>query len=91
METAQVYVHPCAPLVYRPDRELKHFAKRGVAAGEKIIVDLTLPLGSFAHWSASQDRWEVSDGVYEILVGASCEDIRLRAKIRVQKGRVSVL
>ena len=91
METAQVYVHPCAPLVYRPDRELKHFAKRGVAAGEKIIVDLTLPLGAFAHWSASQDRWEVSDGVYEILVGASCEDIRLRAKIRVQKGRVSVL
>ena len=91
METAQVYVHPCAPLVYRPDRELKHFAKRGVAAGEKIIVGLTLPLGSFAHWSASQDRWEVSDGVYEILVGASCEDIRLRAKIRVQKGRVSVL
>ena len=90
-EAAQVYVHECAPLVYRPTRELKDFVKPVVRAGEKTIVVLTLPMRAFAHWSTSQDKWVVTDGVYEIMVGASSEDIRLSAKIKIEDGKICAL
>ena len=90
-EAAQVYVHECAPLVYRPTRELKGFVKPAIRAGEKTIVDLMLPLRAFAHWSTSQDKWVVTDGVYEILIGASSEDIRLAAKAKIEGGKITVL
>ena len=90
-EAAQVYVHECAPLVYRPTRELKDFVKPAIKAGEKTIVVLALPMRAFAHWSASQDKWVVTDGVYEIMVGASSEDIRLSAKIKIEDGKICAL
>ena len=90
-EAAQVYVHECAPLVYRPTRELKDFVKPVVRAGEKTIVVLTLPMRAFAHWSTSQDKWVVTDGVYEIMVGASSEDVRLSAKIKIEDGKICAL
>ena len=71
----------CAPLVYRPFKELKGYAKAAIGAGEKKTVRIELPMRAFAHWSAASDAWEVTEGDYEILVGSSSADIRLRAKI----------
>ena len=90
-EVSQVYVRECAPLVYRPKKELKAYAKTYVAAGCSAQETHTLGKRAFAHWSASNDAWEVTDGVYEIMVGASVSDIRLSAKIRVEGGKVHVL
>lgn len=90
-EAAQVYVHECAPLVYRPTRELRDFVKPVIKAGEKTIVVLTLPMRAFAHWSASQDKWGVTDGVYEIMIGSSSEDIRLTGKVKIEDGKICVL
>ena len=50
-----------------------------------------LPMRAFAHWSTSQDKWVVTDGVYEILIGASSEDIRLAAKAKIEGGKITVL
>ena len=90
-EVAQVYVHECAPLVYRPEEELRDFVKPFIKGGERTTVALTLPMRAFAHWSASRDEWVVTDGVYELRIGASCTDIRLTAKIRIENGKISVL
>lgn len=90
-EVSQVYVRECAPLVYRPKKELKAYAKTYVAAGCSAQETHTLGKRAFAHWSAANDAWEVTDGVYEIMVGASVSDIRLSAKIRVEGGKVHVL
>ena len=90
-EISQVYVRECAPLVYRPYKELKGFSKDKVKAGKRVKVSLTLDSRAFAHWSTAFDRWTVTDGVYEILVGASSEDIRLRAKIKIKNGEIEVL
>lgn len=86
-----VSVRECAPLVYRPKKELKAYAKTYVAAGCSAQETHTLGKRAFAHWSAANDAWEVTDGVYEIMVGASVSDIRLSAKIRVEGGKVHVL
>ena len=52
---------------------------------------MALPLSAFAHWSESESAWTVSDGVYEILVGASSADVRLRMKVYVDNGKISTI
>lgn len=85
-EVVQIYVRECSPLVYRPDKELKAYRKIAVKAGEKTSVAFQLGMDAFAHYSVAEDGWKVDDGVYEILVGASSADIRLRGKIAVKNG-----
>ena len=89
-EVVQVYVRACAPVVYRPARELKAFEKIFVKGGGCEKVSLSLGRRAFAHWSAAEDGWRVSDGAYEILVGASSEDIRLVRKVWIKQGRFSL-
>ncbi|MDE5896391.1 MAG: glycoside hydrolase family 3 C-terminal domain-containing protein [Clostridia bacterium] len=90
-EISQIYVREVAPAVYRPYKELKEYNKDEIAAGKSATVKKRLPLSAFAHWSESKDRWEVTDGVYEILVGASSLDVRLRKKILIEKGRIELV
>ena len=87
-EVVQAYVHECAPLVYRPKKELKAFSKSEVKAGAIVKFAFRLDAGAFAHWSVSENRWEITDGVYEILVGASSPDIRLTGKITIENGNI---
>ena len=90
-EVVEVYVRECSPVVYRPDRELKSFDKVSVEGGGSRQVAFRLGRRAFAHWSAAEDGWRVSDGVYEILIGASSEDIRLIRKVRVEDGNFSLM
>ncbi len=90
-EISQVYVRELVPLVYRPKKELKGFAKTELLGGEKKGVKIDLDMRAFAHWSTATDSWTVSDGVYEILVGASSADIRLQARLMIEQGKITVL
>lgn len=90
-EISQIYVREVAPTVYRPYKELKEFAKDEIAAKKSVTVKKKLPLSAFAHWSASKDCWEITDGAYEIVVGASSADIRLRKKLLVEKGKLKMI
>lgn len=77
-EIAQVYVAPIAPKVDRPDKELKAFAKVSLSGGRSKKVSLTLKAEDFAYFDTDLHEFIADAGDYEILVGASCEDIRLR-------------
>lgn len=77
-EIAQVYVAPIAPKVDRPDKELKNFAKIELAPGRSKKVSLTLKQEDFSYFDEQLHDFIADAGDYEILVGASCEDIRLR-------------
>ena len=90
-EVSQVYVRECCPLVYRPFKELKGFSKDEVRAGRKKSVSVQLDRSAFAYWSTARDAWTVEDGVFEILVGSSAEDIRLSAKIEIKEGKILLL
>ena len=90
-EIAQVYVCPCALHVYRPKKELKAYAKREIAAGKTQGFEFVLTKNDFCYWSAALDKFTAEDGVYEIAVGASVADIRLRAKVRLRGGLFEVL
>lgn len=77
-EVVQVYVAPIAPKTDRPDKELKTYAKVELAPGKSRKVSLTLKQEDFAYFDEHLHEFIADAGDYEILVGASCEDIRLK-------------
>ena len=87
-EVSQIYVHAMSSYVYRPYKELKGFAKSYVEAGAKRLVCVKLDLRAFEYWSTAFDQWTIEDGVYEIIVGASATDERLKAKVRIKEGKL---
>ena len=90
-EVAQVYVRAMSSYLYRPYKELKGFAKTLVKAGKTEKVKVALDRRAFEYWSVGNGGWEIEDGVYEIIVGASVSDDRLSAKIKITDGEISVL
>ena len=55
-EVVQLYVAPRRPRVFRPEKELKGFAKVALGPGEAAVVELVLDDRSFARWSAADDE-----------------------------------
>lgn len=90
-EITQIYVRPLNARVYRPNKELKGFAKTFVRAGEKVKVSIGLDISAFAYWSVARNRWYVEDGIYEIIAAASVTDERLKAKISIESGKIKVV
>ena len=82
-EIVQLYVAKKNSELFRPARELKGFARVTLAPGEKQRITITLDDKAFRFWNVKSSRWEIEGGEYELLVGASVEDIRLCEKITV--------
>ena len=82
-EVVQLYVRDVEASAYRPDRELRAFDKVQLAAGASQLVLLELGPRSLAMYHLGRTDWYVEPGRYELLVGASCEDIRSSATLTV--------
>ena len=82
-EIVQLYVAKKNSELFRPAKELKGFARVTLAPGEKQRITITLDDKAFRFWNVKANRWEIEGGEYELLVGASVEDIRLCGKISV--------
>lgn len=90
-EVSQLYVKPLSSYVYRPLKELKWYSKDFVAAGDVKHVVAHIDKSSLAYWSTARDCWYVEDGIYEIVIAASSADERLKARIRVNDGKLILL
>ncbi|MHA2246236.1 MAG: beta-glucosidase [Candidatus Hodarchaeales archaeon] len=77
-EIVQVYVNPLNAKVDRPYKELKGFSKVELEPNETKSVTLHLDSRAFAYYSVSHKTWVWDEGEYDILIGASSKDIRLR-------------
>ncbi|MFA6647527.1 MAG: glycoside hydrolase family 3 C-terminal domain-containing protein, partial [Candidatus Izemoplasmatales bacterium] len=82
-EIAQVYVKATNSKVYRPEKELKGFVKVDLKANETKTVSVKLGEDAFKFFNPDSMKWEVEKLQYEILVGASSTDIRLKSKLDV--------
>ena len=72
-------------------KELKNFSKDVIRAGEREKIVLELKERDFAYYSTAEDGWIVTDGVYEILVGASSKDIRLTKRLLLSREKYMVM
>lgn len=82
-EVVQIYVGKKDAAVFRPALELKGFAKVRLESGESRKLTVELDDRAFRYWNVRTGRWEVEGGVYQIMVGASSADIRLRAEVEL--------
>lgn len=90
-EISEVYVRAMNSYIYRPYKELKGFQKTLVKAGGTEKIKAVLGRRAFDYWSVSKGGWKIEDGVYEIIVGASVSDEKLKARIKIEDGAISLL
>ena len=84
-ETAQVYVRPRGPSVDRPVKELKGFAKVGLAPGETRRIAIALDARAFSYWDPAAGAWVAEPGAYDLLIGGSAADIELQTTVRLEE------
>jgi len=82
VEVPQLYVRDVLASAVRPVKELKGFARLALAPGESARVRFLLPVDMLNFTGASGARI-VEPGAFELQVGASSADIRLRTSVQV--------
>lgn len=83
-EVAQLYVRAEDPSVPRPRRELAGHRRVTLAPGASTELTFRLPLSVLEFWDVAHGTWHLEPGAYELLAGASSEDIRLRTTVTVE-------
>lgn len=90
-ETAQVYVTDIQSMAFRPKKELKGFKKVFLEPGEEKNVEIELDRDAFAFFNPAVNDWQVESGDFRISVGASVEDIKSEAVVRVNSGDTAAI
>ena len=80
-EVVQLYVHDVESRLPRPAKELKGFEKIELAPGEKKQVAFRLDERALAFYDPAAKRWVAEPGEFDILVGSSSRDIRLKTRL----------
>jgi beta-glucosidase len=80
-EVVQLYIHDGHSKIDRPAHELKGFQRVELQPGESKTVQLTLDKSAFSYWDPATHAWTADPGTFEIQVGSSSRDIRLRAPL----------
>ena len=88
-EVVQVYVRDLYASLVRPVKELKAFQRVTLRPKQRAIVSFAIPV-DMLNFTNRDDRRMVEAGEFEIMIGASSSDIKLRARIEVV-GRDRVL
>lgn len=82
-EVVELYVADHTGAAFRPVKELKNFVKVELHPGEEKTVSMELNKRSFAWYNEEIHDWYAASGTYEILVGSSSRDIRLKEHVTV--------
>lgn len=83
-EVVQLYARASTSSVKRPAKELRGFSRLRLKPGEKRTVTFNLPAEKLSYWSEQTHAFRVEPGRYEVQIGASSADIRLKADFLVR-------
>jgi len=89
-EVLQLYVSPPASAIFRPQKELKAFAKVELAPGESQTVLFRLQHADFAVWNTLVHTWHCEAGEYRLMVGTSAADTPLEARVVLESDQPGV-
>ncbi len=81
-EVVQLYIDDMVSSVITPLKELKGFERISLLPGETKTVEFNLDFNSFKLLNRNYE-WVVEEGDFNIMVGASSEDIRLSEIIKL--------
>lgn len=83
-EVVQLYVRDPESALKQPRRKLRRFARVSIPAGQSRTVSFELDRADFAYWNETKNDWDIEPGAFEVMVGASSEDIRQRRTLTVE-------
>ena len=83
-EVVEVYVHDGHAKIDRPAHELKGFQRVELQPGETKAVEFSLDRAALSYWDPAMKAWHADPGTFEIEVGASSRDIRLRTPLKLE-------
>jgi beta-glucosidase len=84
-EVAQLYVRKPESEIKRPFKELKGFVKVDLRANEQKRVKTRISRNDLRYFDDERMKWRFEPGVYEIRVGSSSKDIRLKTEVTINK------
>ena len=87
-EVVQLYVKDQESTMQRPEKELKKFAKVALNPGESKEISFELEARDFSYFDGHRKLWIAESGAFDILVGASSRDIKLKESIELQSTQV---
>jgi len=83
-EIVQLYISEKDPVIFKAPQELKGFQKVRLEPGETAKVCFSLSHNDFSYYNVREGFWHVEDGEYEIRLGSSSRDIRLRHTLHIK-------
>jgi beta-glucosidase len=82
-EVAQVYFRHVRSSVPQAKLALCGFARVHLDSGESSDITVEIPAKRLRYWDAEKKQYAVEPGDYELLVGASSDDIRLKVPMTI--------
>ena len=84
-EVVQLYVHDVKSSVDRPTKELKGFRRVMLNPGQAQDLSFTLDKSALSFFSTAKDDWVAEPGTFEVWIGASSRDIRLKGSFELER------
>jgi beta-glucosidase len=77
-EVVQLYLRDVESSLPRPEKELKGFRRVVLQPGQSQTLTFTLDRSAMSFFDPGKQDWVAEAGAFEVLIGASSRDIRLR-------------
>ncbi|MDR0487432.1 MAG: glycoside hydrolase family 3 C-terminal domain-containing protein [Treponema sp.] len=87
-EVPQMYVTVSGSMFRRPLKSLKGFTRLALKSGEEQTVSFNLPVQELAIWDSHQNRFRIEACFCTVMIGASCQDIRLSGGFEVHAEKI---
>jgi len=82
-DVAQLYSHQIKSVTYQPIKTLRAFKRVTLDPGQSTRISFALPVSQLSYYDIRKAKFAVEPGNFDLLVGSSSDDIRLRARLQV--------
>ena len=83
-EVSQVYAHLLNAKIKVPINQLKRFERITLEPGESKTLTFKIPVTEFSFYSTETNDFKLDSGQWEIQIGSSSKDIRLKRVFTVE-------
>lgn len=87
-EVVQLYLRDIDSSVERPLKELKGFQRIILKPGETRRINFKLDKKAMSFYDANKKDWTAEPGEFEVLIGSSSQDIRLKGRFFLTEGKL---
>lgn len=82
-EIVQLYVKAPETKVFKPNKELRAFAKVYLKAGESKGVKMSFDKSELCYFDINRNDWVLESGNYELQICSDCETIKLKKSLTI--------